>query len=310
MKKSKRNPGTIYAICLLVSVGVLGSCDLQQKDDPPKPFYRFMASGVGSVEVGFTDYPGPGSTLPDPYSGNGPTLLNGSGDEQGSWQQEMLEDKVIERQGEHSVALFEMASRPYDSPGPLAARIVYVDDKGNERILAENSTSGSYCEAVTPQLFYHEPNTTIGPAGPGPSLPGHSGCPPTKVICAELHRQRLMDETIFTADEAFGRYLRDHQRDVLLGYQLWARPVVRWMQKSKTVTKIVASAATPWSYEMAYRMGTRDEGSFAGKILMDVGVPVCRAIGRVVIWAGNRGLREDAGSHEDPCPGELAIPTN
>ena len=96
-----------------------------------------------------------------------------------------------------------------------------------------------------------------------------------------------MDEAIWKADEAFGSYLRDHHRDVLLGYQLWAKPVVKWMQKSKTVTKIVAFVATPWSYEMAYRMGARDKGSFAGRILMDVGVPVCRAIGWAAIWAGH-----------------------
>lgn len=115
-----------------------------------------------------------------------------------------------------------------------------------------------------------------------------------KVICAELHRQGLMDETIFKADEAFGRYLNDNQRDVLIGYQLWARPVVKWMQKSKTVTRIVASVATPWSYEMACRMGVRDKGSFAGKILMDVGVPVCRTLGRAMIWAGNLSPGNDA----------------
>jgi hypothetical protein len=108
-----------------------------------------------------------------------------------------------------------------------------------------------------------------------------------KVICAELHRQGLMDEIIFKADEAFGRHLRDSHRDVLLGYQLWAKPVVRWMQKSRTVTRIVASVATPWAYEMAYRMGARNKGSFAGTILMDAGVPICKIIGWALTWAGN-----------------------
>jgi hypothetical protein len=139
--------------------------------------------------------------------------------------------------------------------------------------------------------------------------PGPINPPSYKVICAELHRQGLMDETIFKADEAFGRYLRDNQRDVLLGYQLWAKPVVRWMQKSKTVTRIVASVATPWSYEMAYRMGARDKGSFAGKILMDVGVPVCRTIGRAMILAGNTGPRDDADSSAKPCPVKFSTPT-
>ena len=100
-----------------------------------------------------------------------------------------------------------------------------------------------------------------------------------------------MDEAIFKADEAFGRYLRDNQKEVLLGYHLWAKPVVSLMQKSCAFTQIVNVLATPWSYEMAYRMGARDKGSFAGRILMDVGVPVCRAIGWAVIWAGEKGPR-------------------
>jgi hypothetical protein len=94
-----------------------------------------------------------------------------------------------------------------------------------------------------------------------------------------------MDEAVFKADEAFGRYLRDNQKDVLIGYHFWAKPVVSFMQKSRAFTQIVNVLARPWSYEMAYRIGARDKGNFAGKILMEVGVPVCRTIGRVVIWA-------------------------
>jgi hypothetical protein len=96
-----------------------------------------------------------------------------------------------------------------------------------------------------------------------------------------------MDEAIFKADEAFGRFLRDNQKEVLIGYHFWAKPVVSFMQKSHIFTQIVNVLAKPWSIEMAYRMGARDEGSFAGKILMDVGVPICRVIGRAAIWAGS-----------------------
>lgn len=72
------------------------------------------------------------------------------------------------------------------------------------------------------------------------------------------------------------------------------------MQKSKTVTKIVAAVATPGSHEMAYRMGARDKGSFTGKILMEVGIPVCRTIGRVVKWAEKTGDPNVAHGHANP----------
>jgi hypothetical protein len=98
-----------------------------------------------------------------------------------------------------------------------------------------------------------------------------------------------MDGTIFKADEAFGKYLRENQKEVLIGYHFWAKPVVSLMQKSHIFAQIVNVLAKPWSYEMAYRVGARNEGTFVGKILMDVGVPICRVIGWAKIWAGNMG---------------------
>jgi hypothetical protein len=94
-----------------------------------------------------------------------------------------------------------------------------------------------------------------------------------------------MPEDIFHADQLFGKYLREYQNDVLIGYKFLDKPVVRLMRKSKTFTLIVNVVAKPWTYEMAYRMGARDKGAFAGKIVMDVGLPVCRTVGRAVTWA-------------------------
>lgn len=148
----------------------------------------------------------------------------------------------------------------------------------NDSVFDTSTASGAYATAKASGTLhgYHHSDY-------------HSNWGYYKVICAELHRQGLMDEKIFKADEEFGRYLYSNQRDVLMGYQLWARPVVKWMQESRTVTRIVASIATPWSYEMAYRMGAKEKGSFVGKLLLDVGVPVCRTIGRAMILAGNAG---------------------
>jgi hypothetical protein len=140
----------------------------------------------------------------------------------------------------------------------------------------------------TPSFQYApHPLHTGTPTG-SPPIPGGE-----TVICTELHRQGLMDETIFKADDAFGRYLRKNQKEVLIGYHCWAKPVVSFMQKSHIFTQIVNVLAKPWTIEMAYRIGPRDKGSFAGTILMDVGVPICRMIGRAVIWAGYMGIQQE-----------------
>ena len=173
--------------------------------------------------------------------------------------------------------------------GVLVSKLPPIDSFSLSASVGTRVAIASATAKNSPQLVRVGVSTGF-PLPNGPILPSgpiQSGLVGGKVICAELHRQGLMDEAIWKADEAFGEYLRNNHREVLLGYQVWAKPVVNWMQKSRTITKIVASVATPWSYEMAYRMGARDEGSFVGKILMDVGVPVCRTIGRVAMWTGN-----------------------
>ena len=107
-----------------------------------------------------------------------------------------------------------------------------------------------------------------------------------KIICLELYRQGLMAESIFEADEAFGRWLRENRPDVLAGYRVFAGPVVELMRESRVFTKVVNIVVGPWSYEMAYRMGEREEGDVAGAIIMWVGVPVCGFIGKMV----NKGI--------------------
>ncbi len=50
---------------------------------------------------------------------------------------------------------------------------------------------------------------------------------------------------------------------------------------------ISSSFAIPWAFEMAHRVGVRERGTILGKVLMFVGIPLCRLIGRIVI-----GLKE------------------
>ncbi len=281
MKTSRLITGTIYALCFSALVGVLGTCSLDRE-----PCYKLMASGFGNpidICCGWIDL--------------------------SLWNREWYRSDSYQGDGwwEASITEDEARAGPYPyfwvnaGPGPATTKILHVDKDGNELLLVQNTSGeGARSESVA----------SIEPpsGGGGGGGVGWGWSHPT-VICAELHRQGLMDETIFEADEAFGRYLGDNDRDVLLGYQLWAKPVVKWMRRSRTATKIVASLATPWSYEMAYRVGARDKGTVEGKILMFIGVPVCRAIGRAMIWAGNMSPHDDADGHEDPCSGEFVIPT-
>ncbi len=113
-----------------------------------------------------------------------------------------------------------------------------------------------------------------------------------KIICVELYRQGLLTDEIFQADERFGDYLATTKRSAIIGYHFWAKPVVKMMQSSKAITKIVYFIAKPWTEEMAYRMNVLDKGNLWGYILMELGIPLCHLIGFIicnlsgVIWLG------------------------
>jgi hypothetical protein len=113
---------------------------------------------------------------------------------------------------------------------------------------------------------------------------GSSGTTSTShsIICTELHRQGFMPDDIYRADEAFGKLLRGKCPLVLKGYYFWAGPIVQHMRKSKSFTKIVHMIAKPWYLEMAHIIDKKHEGSFAGEILMVIGIPMCWLIGLVI----------------------------
>ena len=130
-------------------------------------------------------------------------------------------------------------------------------------------------------VTYDDPHTVWEPNddgnnGSGTTEPSHS------IICTELHRQGLMPDDIYRADEAFGKLLRGKCPLILKGYYFWARPVVQHMRKSKLFTKIVHMIAKPWYLEMAHIIDKKHKGSFAGEILMIIGIPLCWLIGLVI----------------------------
>jgi len=103
-----------------------------------------------------------------------------------------------------------------------------------------------------------------------------------KTICAELHRQSLLDNEIFIADQVFGELLYKQDYYALKSYHLWTKPVVKLIRKSKTATRIVYFIAKPWTEEMAFRMKAKQQGNTTGKIIMAIGIPFCKVVGVVV----------------------------
>lgn len=103
------------------------------------------------------------------------------------------------------------------------------------------------------------------------------------VICTELYRQGLLSYDVYRADQRFGMRLMRNDPYVILGYHVWAKSVVKLMRKSKAFTHFVhRSVGEAWAKEMALKEGLNGFGTIRGKLIIAIGVPACRVIGRIL----------------------------
>jgi hypothetical protein len=129
---------------------------------------------------------------------------------------------------------------------------------------------------------------------------GGAGDAGGSVICTTLMRMGYLPDYIWQADELFGEHLRQNDPYVFEGYLKWAKIVVAWMngqgpdvmtwikdpeerarRQSAWATRWTVGIGTPWAIEMAHRLGYSDKGSLAGRIVMAIGLPISRYIGKV-----------------------------
>lgn len=100
------------------------------------------------------------------------------------------------------------------------------------------------------------------------------------VICTELHRQGLMDDETFAADDLFGKTL---PADVIRGYHAWAIPLARAMRHSRILTRIVAPLALSWAKTMRAKIeGKPENETLFGNLALRFGAPLCALIGRML----------------------------
>ena len=92
-----------------------------------------------------------------------------------------------------------------------------------------------------------------------------------KIICNELYKQGYLTEDIWIADEKFGDWLWETNRKTAIGYTIWARKVVRFMQQKPQYTKYIYKFLKPWTLQMAYQMGVVEKTNLLGWLTMKIG---------------------------------------
>ena len=118
-----------------------------------------------------------------------------------------------------------------------------------------------------------------------------------KIICTKLFQIGMMPYNIFAADQQYGEWLKKNDRVVYRGYVRWARIVTAWIdgngpdfmiwikdkekrkqKQREAATKWAYKIATPWSEHMAYLMGAIKNDNVMGRIIMNIGRPICKIV--------------------------------
>ena len=92
-----------------------------------------------------------------------------------------------------------------------------------------------------------------------------------KIICNELYRQGFLSEEMWDADERYGAMMFEKDPKLVIGYQMWARSVVKFMKKKPEYSKLSYWFFKPWTEYMAYKMGVIEKPSLLGKLTNWIG---------------------------------------
>ena len=102
-------------------------------------------------------------------------------------------------------------------------------------------------------------------------------------MCRELHDQGKMPRDLVLAGLRHAARHRDDVADT--GFQLYATPCVRLMQRQDAVGRIVTAMIVPlavsWAQHLAFTQGMRERDDRLGRTLFTVLTPVNRLLGRM-----------------------------
>jgi len=119
---------------------------------------------------------------------------------------------------------------------------------------------------ITPGVVTPSPFNSAGGLGITPTPMGGG-----KIICNELYRQGYLSEELWNADEKYGEMLFENDPKAIIGYQMWARKVVKYMRKNPKNTKLAYWVFKPWTEYMGYKMGVVEKPTLRGRLTNWIG---------------------------------------
>lgn len=145
-------------------------------------------------------------------------------------------------------------------------------------VVGDKNWGGTTTGSATQPYFKPDPLTTAAGIALGGAGAASKFIAPT-MICAELYEQGLMDKETRDIDQTYGRLLMVFDPALVAGYHRWAPYVVRAIRKSRGLARCVAVLSSPVWTEFRARL-TGGKGSLIGKVILAVGGPPCRFLGK------------------------------
>ena len=107
------------------------------------------------------------------------------------------------------------------------------------------------------------------------------------VMCTLMREYGYLEDDVFTADTLFGNLLLQTNPEIIVGYHAWAKPLTAFLRNNVIYIPLFAYIVQAWAYEMAEEFGIiKNRSTFkrlVGKIVMNVGKPVCGFIGKTIL---------------------------
>lgn len=98
------------------------------------------------------------------------------------------------------------------------------------------------------------------------------------VVCTELNRQGYISDEVLIME---GVYKTRHiDGETYNGYLKLFTPVVGLMKKSKIITQIVRPFGVGVANELAHRINDKYKPSLLGKLVLKIGLPLCKIVGK------------------------------
>ena len=71
---------------------------------------------------------------------------------------------------------------------------------------------------------------------------------------------------MWNADEKYGEMMFEKDPKLVIGYQMWARKVVKFMRENPNNTKLAYWVFKPWTEYMGYKMGVVEKPTLRGDL--------------------------------------------